>query len=187
MSRLPRSMRVVKRIDRPAVEEPRAPLLEGVLRFTRTVRDHDGVSRVALLGSLTTEKPWPKDADLLVTVSHDVDLDSLARAGRRLKGFAQGLNRGADIFLADDAGAYLGRICSWRECKPRVLCGSQRCGRRQHLNEDFETVTLEPDLIREPPVELWPRIVRRVSVPADVEAVLLATLEKDQARPNGRA
>lgn len=164
------------------MDEPRAPLLEGVLGFARAVRSDDGVSRIALLGSLTTDKRWPKDADVLVTVSKDVDLVALAHAARRLKGLAQGLNRGADIFLADEAGVYLGRVCHWRECKPRAACQSPRCGRRQHLSEDFETLTLQADLIREPPVELWPRIVRRVPVPADVEAVLMAKLEADLAR-----
>ena len=185
MSRLRLRRGAVKRIDRPAVEEPRAPLLGGVLCFARRVRDFRGVLRIALLGSLTTNKRWPKDADVLVTVSKDVNLIPLAHAGRSLKGFAQGLNRGADIFLADEAGAYLGRICHWRECKPRAACGSARCGRCQHLSEDFETVTLGSDLIREPPIELWPDIVRRVAVPADVETLLLARLEEDIVRSNG--
>jgi hypothetical protein len=33
-------------------------------------------------------------------------------------------------------------------------------------------------LIAAPPIELWPHVVRRVTVPADVEALLLADLER---------
>jgi hypothetical protein len=46
----------------------------------------------------------PKDADVLVTIDDTMDLDELARAGRRLKGSAQTINLGADIFLADASG-----------------------------------------------------------------------------------
>ncbi len=177
---------VVNTMPRPAVDEPRAPLLQAVLRFTRAARDCAGVSRVALLGSLTTQKRLPKDADVLVVVSNSVDLAPLARAGRRLKGFAQGLNLGADVFLADEAARYVGRICHWRECRPRVACQALHCGRRQHLSDDLQIVTLQPELISDPPVELWPQIIRRICVPADVEEELLARLEKNSAREKGR-
>jgi hypothetical protein len=63
--------------------------------------------RIALIGSLSTSKPLPKDADVLVTIEDGLDLGRLA-AGRRLKGAAQQINLGADIFLADKEGRYLG-------------------------------------------------------------------------------
>jgi hypothetical protein len=66
-----------------------------------------------------------------------------------------------------------------RECFPRALCRALHCGRRQHLNDDLETVTLDGALIASPPIDLWPRIVRRVALPADTEALLVAELEKD--------
>jgi predicted nucleotidyltransferase len=47
-----------------------------------------GVLCIALLGSLATTKPRPKDADLLVTVRDAADLVLLAAAGRKLKGHA---------------------------------------------------------------------------------------------------
>jgi hypothetical protein len=97
-----------------------------VLAFVRGARSTPGVLRIALLGSLATDKPVPKDADLLVTIDPAVNLDPLARLGRRLKGTAQTINLGADIFLADAAERYMGRICHYRECRPRVgLPGSQ--------------------------------------------------------------
>jgi hypothetical protein len=158
---------------RPCVSKPRHYLLGAVLAFTRTARSLPGIRRIALLGSLATNKPVPKDADLLVVVDADVDLASLAGIGRRLKGSAQTINLGADIFLADLAGKYLGRICHYRECHPRVARRALNCGRRQHLNDDLQIVTLSPELISAPPIDLWPHIDRRVVVPADAEALLL--------------
>ncbi len=50
------------------------------------------------------------------------------------------------------------------------------CGRRDHLNDDLQVITLTRALIAAPPVELWPEIRRRVPVPGDVEELLLAAL-----------
>jgi hypothetical protein len=125
-----------------------------------------------------TAKAAPKDVDLLVKIDSAMDLTKLAQAGRRLMGFAQSFNLGADVFLADAAGHYLGRICRYRECHPRALCRAEHCGHRQHLNDDPHVVTLSETLIAAPPVDLWPKVVRRQSVPTDVEEILLAPLER---------
>jgi hypothetical protein len=130
------------------------------------------------MGSLVTSKAIPKDADVLVTIDNTMDLDELARAGRRLKGSAQTINLGADIFLADATGCYLGRICQYRECHPRVACLAQHCGRRAHLNDDLHVVTLSKELLAAPPIDLWPDVVRRLKVPPDVEALLLTEVER---------
>jgi hypothetical protein len=164
---------------RPSVPKPRRPLLEAVLAFVRSARDCPGVLRIALVGSLTTPKAIPKDADVLVTIKADMDLGPLARCGRRLKGTAQTINLGGDIFLADESGRYLGRICHYRECYPRVACRARHCGHRDHLNDDLDILTLSVDLIAAPPVELWPRVIKRLPVPEDTEALLLAVLERD--------
>jgi hypothetical protein len=142
-------------------------------------RSCPGVSRIALIGSLTTSKPQPKDADVLVSVADDADLTMLAKAGRSLKGKAQSQNSGADIFLANPEGDYIGRICHWRECRPfiRLACDAQHCGKREFLHDDLDAVTLAAKLVKEPPVELWPKVVRRIKVPKDVEAQLLRPLE----------
>jgi hypothetical protein len=161
----------------PSVAEPRRPLFLGVRSFVRTAPDCPGVLRIALLGSLTTTKAIPKDADVLVTIDEAIELAELARAGRRLPGFAQTMNLGADIFLADEHGHYIGRICHYRKCYPRVACLAQSCGRREHLNDDLQVVTLSKELIAAPPITLWPNIVRRVTVPPDVEELLLTDLE----------
>ena len=164
----------------PSVVKPRRPLLLGTYSFVQAARHCPGVRRIALLGSMITTKAIPKDVDLLVTIERTMDLTQLARAGRRLKGLAQTINLGADIFLADTTGHYLGRICHYRECHPRVACRAQHCGLRAHLNDDLHVVTLSKDLIASPPIELWPKVVRTLTVPADVEEILLTTLERDQ-------
>ncbi len=162
----------------------RAFLLAEVQRFVERACTCPGVRRIALIGSLTTEKENPKDADVLVTVDDDVDLTPLASLGRRLKGHAQSKNKGADIFLADPSGKYIGRICSWRECYPgkRMSCDARHCGRRTFLHDDLDDVTLDAPLIATPPLELWPEIVRRIELPSDIESQLIQPIEIRAAR-----
>ena len=169
----------------PTVAEPRRPLLLAVRSFVHAASDCRGVLRIALLGSLTTAKAIPKDADVLVIVDGDMKLHALARAGRRLQGFAQTMNLGADIFLADERGRYLGRICHYRKCFPRAACLAQHCGSREHLNDDLHVVTLSEELIAAPPITLWPQVVRSNAVPPDVEALLLTELERERVRSDG--
>jgi predicted nucleotidyltransferase len=166
----------------------RAFLLSEVLRFVERARACPGVRRIALVGSLTRDKDDPKDADVLVTVDDDADLTALATAGRKLKGRVQSRNKGADIFLADPRGNYIGRTCHWRECRPgiRVACDAQHCGRRAFLHDDLGTVTLDSLLIKAPPVELWPKVVRRVELPNDVETQLVQPIEARHAHNPGQ-
>ena len=102
----------------PDMESTRMFLLAEVRHFVERARGCPGVRRIALVGSLVTDKEDPKDADVLVEVDDDADLTALAAAGRKLKGRAQSRNKGADIFLADPSGNYIGRTCHWRECYP---------------------------------------------------------------------
>jgi hypothetical protein len=162
----------------PSVAEPRRPLLLAAYSFVRAASACAGVQRISLIGSVLTAKSIPKDIDLLVTIDSTMDLAKLARNGRRLKGSAQSINLGADIFLADADGCYLGRICHYAECHARAACRAEHCGQRQHLNDDLHVVTLSESLIALPPVDLWPRVVRRLTVPTDVEEILLAQLER---------
>ena len=164
----------------PSVAAPRRPLLLEAYSFVRAARLCPGVRRIALLGSLATAKAIPKDIDLLVTVEQAMDLSQLAHAGRRLKGLAQTINLGADIFLADTAGHYLGRICHYRECHPRIACRALHCGLRMHLNDDLHVVTPSKELLASPPIELWPKVIRRLAVPRGLEEMLLTKLEQDQ-------
>ena len=152
----------------------RSFLMAQVRRFVATTRGIRGVRRIALIGSLATAKAAPKDADLLITVDDEVDLIPLAVAGRQLKGRAQSRNSGADIFLSDTKGAYLGRICHYRDCRPgvRTRCRARHCGRRPHLCDDLDVLRLPVELVEAPTLELWPVVVRRAPIPGDVEELL---------------
>jgi hypothetical protein len=133
-----------------------------------------GVTRIALLGTITTENPGPKDVDLLVTVDDEMNLTELATLGRRLSGRLQSLASGADIFLTSPKNRYLGRLCLWRECAPgvRLGCDALNCGRRHFLHDDLRTVRLPRSLVVSPPVEVWPRVVTRVPLPPDLAPLL---------------
>jgi hypothetical protein len=163
----------------------RQHLLAGVLAFTQAAARVPGVTRVALLGSLATDHAEPQDADVLVTVADDADLTLLAAHGRKLLGHAQYRYRDADVFLANPGDDYLGRLCASKRCGPsaRVSCGALHCGQRPYLRDDLDSVRLPSSLIAAPPIELWPQVVTRMTVPADVEAELLAPLREQQSRP----
>ncbi len=163
-------------------QEPsrRARLIAEALAFVQAACQLPGVTRIALIGSLTTGEPEPKDADLLVTVAEDMDLAPLATLGRKIQGHAQSFNRGADVFLADPRGHYLGRTCPWKRCGPgiRARCDALHCGRRPYLHDDLETIRLSRELIAAPPIELWPQVIARMAAPEDLEQALLAPLRQ---------
>jgi predicted nucleotidyltransferase len=158
----------------------RQRLLEDALQFVCTASRLPGVVRIALLGSLATEKPEPKDVDLLITVTDGADLTPIAGATRRLQGHAQSYNRGADVFVTNPLGHYLGRICHWKRCAPgiRVSCDALHCGRRPFLHDDLATIQLAPELVLRPPLDLFPDVIRRVPLPADVETMLIRGVQE---------
>jgi len=148
----------------------RAFLLTEAFRFIDRVTVLPGIMRIAMIGSLTTTKPSPKDADILVTVDDDADLTALAAAAQSLNGAAQSRNKGADVFLANPSGQYIGRLCHWRKCGPgiRASCDAHHCGQRHYLHDDLDDINLDPTLISEPLIEVWPAVVCRTEVPADL-------------------
>jgi len=159
----------------PGDQEPlRDFLIREVQEFVTHASRLAGVRSIALLGSLTTPKKHPKDADLLVRVDDGMHLKPLARVARGLQGRAQSRSSGADIFIADADNQYQGRICRFRDCRPgiRVSCAALHCGRKPHLCDDLQLLTLGTSLLRAPPVELWPQAVTRAPIPADIEALL---------------
>jgi predicted nucleotidyltransferase len=105
--------------EEPAPPPPQSPmrvqLLEAALTFVRSAACLPVVKRIALIGSLTTPEPSPKDIDVLVTVTDDMSLAPLAKVARQLNGRAMqsGRSRGGDVFLADVGGNYLGWTCPW--------------------------------------------------------------------------
>lgn len=173
-------------LPQPSIPDPRRRLLDATLAFVRVARDVPGVRRIALIGSLATDKPVPKDTDLLVTIDSTIDLAPLAAIGRRLKGTAQSWNLGADIFLIDADDRYLGRICRYRECHHRAACFARSCGRRPHLNDDLDVITLGRDVVAAPAIDLWPQIVARCTLPADVDSLLVVPLQADQSDRHGQ-
>jgi hypothetical protein len=158
----------------------RQRLLEDALQFVRATSRLPGVLRIALLGSLATTKPEPKDVDLLLTVTNEADLAPMASAARRLKGHAQSYNHGADVFVADPQGHYMGRLCPWKRCAPgvRASCDALHCGRRPFLHDDLATIQLAADLVLHPPLELFPEVIRRGPLPMDVETILVGGLQQ---------
>lgn len=161
----------------PPLPDKRGDLLRAVREFVTAAAGRPEVRRIALIGSLASDKAVPKDVDLLVEVADELPLAELARLARRLNGkaMATGDGCGAEVFLHDPQGRYLGRICRWKECAPgiRRSCPAQNCGRRHYVNDDFQSLRLKADLIQAPPLELWPRLVERVPVPDDVRRLLI--------------
>lgn len=154
----------------------RRQLLDGLGRFVQSASQVVGVRQIALVGSIVTARPDPKDIDVLVVVADDADLARLATCARRLQGHAQSFNRGADVFLTDERGRHLGRTCGWTDCRPgvRLPCDAEHCGRRPYLHDDLETLRFDENVVRTPPVTLWPRVERRCTLPTDVEEVVAA-------------
>jgi hypothetical protein len=154
----------------PNHEDVRAFLIAEAFRFIEHIIDIPGVRRIAMLGSLLSSKANPKDVDLLISVDDEADLFHLAKSARRLMGMAQSKNKGADVFLANSASQYIGRICHWSRCGPqfRVTCNARSCGVREYLHDDLDDITLDPLLVQDPPLEIWPRAVYRQSVASDV-------------------
>jgi len=151
-------------------EDVRAFLIAEAFRFIERIVGIPGVRRIAMLGSLLSSKANPKDVDLLITVDDDADLSVLAKSARRLKGMAQSKNKGADVFLANSAGQYIGRICHWSRCGPhfRATCDARNCGMREYLHDDLDDITLDSRLVKEPPLEIWPSVVARQSIAKDL-------------------
>ncbi len=168
-------------------ESIRGFLLLEVQRFVEHARNIKGVRQIALIGSLATAKQNPKDADLLVAIDDQAELASLAAAGRRLKGRAQSRNRGADIFLVNLAGTYLGRICQWRDCRPgiRMACRARHCGQRKYVCDDLDVLTLPAAVVNTPPLELCPAVVHRAQVPDDVQDLINATTSSQSTDDDG--
>jgi predicted nucleotidyltransferase len=164
----------------PPLPNKRADLLRAVLDFVSNTRKLPGVLRIALIGSLVTPKAIPKDVDIFVEVSDEMQLEELAKLSRKLLGktMQTGDGCGADVFLCNPRHEYLGRICSWKICTPgiRKSCHAQNCGSRTYLYDDLQNLRLEPSLIAEPPLELWPEIKIRSEIPDDVRVELVTNL-----------
>jgi hypothetical protein len=164
----------------------RDTLLDAGLWFIESVLACPGVLGIALIGSIVTPKKNPKDIDLVLYIADDANLLHVAALARRLKGRLQAHNLGADAFLANANREYLGRTCSWKDCRPgvRASCDALHCGRRPYLHDDLTTVMLATELVREPPVEVWPRCVLRSSIAGDVKRMVARIHERHNSALN---
>ena len=151
----------------------RQKLLAHLPWFVRSVAKVNGVQRISILGSITTEKLKPKDIDFLVMIEASAELEPVARLGRKLKGRTGSEGGGADIFLTDVLGKYIGRTCSWKDCRigARRSCEALNCGQRQYLHDDLQAVTLSQETIAGA-LELWPVMEERVGLPKDLELAI---------------
>lgn len=168
--------------QRSELPDKRPELIAAVLTFVENVSGLPGIRRISLLGSLATQKPHPKDVDLLVEIGSGTDLGQLAKRSRQLRGktMQTGESRGADVFLCSADGEYLGRVCGWRECRPglRQSCEALHCGAVEYLHDDLQNVKLSRELVAEPPIDLWPEVVLRIdSLPDDVRTGLVEKLK----------
>lgn len=170
--------------DLPPLPDLRKIMFAEVRRFVRFARDLPGLHRIALIGSLASDKEFPKDIDLLVTVADDCDLVALAKLGRQLAGHMAAHGAGADIFLASPDGEYLGRTCPWKKCGPgiRTRCDALSCGVRHYLRDDLHSIRLSKKQILQPPVQLWPETAAVSACPSDVIEQLIQPLALDSHR-----
>lgn len=157
------------------ISEYRSNLLRLVLEFIQSTYKINGVLRIALIGSLMTNKKNPKDADLLITITDNLDLTQLAKRGRRLQGKASSISSGADIFLLNEKMDYIGRICHWKECRPgvRMSCDALNCGKREYLHDDLQVINLSKNLVVNPPLIIFPDLVKNADIPVDVEEEII--------------
>jgi hypothetical protein len=63
----------------------------------------------------------------------------------------------------------------------RASCDALPCGRRPFLHDDLSTIQLAPTLAAYRPLALFPDVIRRVPIPAEVEAILVQRVQKVKA------
>ncbi|MEZ6088398.1 MAG: UPF0158 family protein [Pirellulaceae bacterium] len=169
------------RLVPPPLPDLRKIMFAETRRFVRVARELPGVRRIALIGSLTTNKEFPKDIDLLVTVEDHCDLSALARLARQLSGRMSSHSAGSDVFFANTSGEYLGRSCLKKLCGPgyRARCDAEHCGRRPYLHDDLSIIDLPQHVIAQPAVILWPEVFISDGVPLDVAQQLIDPLSRE--------
>ncbi len=157
------------------IDQYRDNLIQLVYEFYISCLKINEVKRIALVGSILTQKEKPRDVDLLLTIPDDLDLTRLAKISRVLQGKSGQLGGGADVFVANLRNEYLGRICIWKVCKfgVRMRCDADNCGRREYLHDDLSVIKLPKELIDSPSLILFPKIVCNVIIPLDVEEGLI--------------
>ncbi len=163
----------MKPIPLPGDNTDRGALLLAAKWFFDRAIKLETITRIALIGSICTEKKHPKDIDILLTIAPGAEISPIARLKRQMSGRIQRGLLGADIFLVEK-GRYIGRPCRFREPHPRVACAYDglRCDfDRPFLCDTSDSFELKDELITSPPITLYPELQARVKTPEDVQTV----------------
>ena len=68
-----------------------------------------------------------------------------------------------------------------------MSCDANNCGKRKYLHDDLNTITLKRELIDNPPLIIFPKIIRNVFIPTDIEEGLLKILNETQYKSPGES
>jgi len=154
-------------------------MLNAVKDFLPAIKAVPGVEFIGLIGSITRESPNPKDIDYVLCVMPSTDLSELGKIFRKISGRMTQIGKGADMFVFDsENGEYLGRICSYRDCRPGIRrCDADHCGMRAYLKDDLSTIRLPAFVRKKVPVELYPKLrYNPPDAPDDLKQILLSEL-----------
>jgi hypothetical protein len=150
----------------------RDSLLEAALWFVQAAAQLSEVQRIVLIGSILSDRQSPErrrptGVRCRRCRSRTAGGTPAPRAApepeplcRRILGRRATPVFGSDLFL---------EVVPARDSR---LSDALHCGRRPHLHDDLATIRLPDSLIAAPPLELWPIVVRRCQVPADVERLV---------------
>ena len=131
----------------------RQRMLEGVGQFAQKLRRFSSVIEVGLAGTLASEDEYPNDIDAVVFLDGFNELPDIARAARQMASVCNSW----EVFVFTVDFKYLGRICHYKECRPRVACADKRCGTYPHIYELADFV-FDPNQFFSSPFHLfWSR------------------------------
>jgi predicted nucleotidyltransferase len=159
-------------------ETDRSVLLGAAKWLVDAVVNCHEIKKVALCGSICTNKEHPKDLDVLIYLKSDADIKPVAALKRKLQGQISRGRLGADVFLIED-DKYIGRACYYKEPWCRVVCSNAglRCDlKRLHLCDTSRTVTLKQELVDNPPVTIFPEFSTIVQLPQDLKEIFSTDL-----------
>ncbi len=164
----------------PDRDTDRGALLLAAKWFFNRATKLESITRIALIGSICTDKKHPKDIDILLTIAPAADITPISKLKRQMGGRIQRGLLGADIFLMEE-DRYIGRPCRFREPHPRVGCAQDglRCNfDRPFLCDTSNSFELKNEVITSPPIILYPRLLAAGKIPVDVQAVFDLPQEK---------
>ena len=70
-------------------------------------------------------------------------------------------------------------IMSQQERRRKQIDPAPRAAADGHIYDDLHLVKLSTKTVKEPPVELWPAVVRRIALPPDVEERVAGIEQRD--------